>query len=423
VFISSLAWNRALVPLLRWRIAVARRASARIPRPLDAPRVHAPGRDCDRVLLFGTGLAVGWGVATHALALPGFLARALTERTRRGTDVDLVAEPYLTAMRAGSVLAHLNLWRYDATIIVLGVDDALKFTPVAEWRRAMSALLAAAVDSSSDEMKIIVTGIQPIRSISIFDTFVGGFADRHARALNRETIALCAEQDKVTYVPLMGDQGSASSVRHRSPKSYAQWATVLAETLAPLLATRYHAEKGRPDDRRAVVPEEIRQQAVDELALIDRGSPARLQHILSVTQRAFGTDSVMITVLDGERQRYLAQVGAPVEETERSNAFCDYTIRGRSVMVVRDALQDDRFKDNPLVLGDPHIRFYAGFPIELPSGERIGALCVIDSQPRRRGDDIDDVLLRQFGLIAQNELWRHIPKATPAVDGRTVGSR
>jgi GAF domain-containing protein len=75
--------------------------------------------------------------------------------------------------------------------------------------------------------------------------------------------------------------------------------------------------------------------------------------------------------------------------------------------VVPDALADERFRDNPLVLGEPHIRFYAGYPVESPSGERIGALCVFDPEPRR-ADDVDTVLLREFALMMQSELWRPI---------------
>jgi len=74
-------------------------------------------------------------------------------------------------------------------------------------------------------------------------------------------------------------------------------------------------------------------------------------------------------------------------------------------LVVPDALADPRFLDHPLVLGAPHTRFYAGFPIESPSGERIGVLCVFDPEPRPI-DEVDTVLLRELALMVQAELRR-----------------
>ena len=73
-------------------------------------------------------------------------------------------------------------------------------------------------------------------------------------------------------------------------------------------------------------------------------------------------------------------------------------------MVVPDAFADERFRDNPFVHGEPHFRFYAGFPVESPSGERIGALCVFDLEPRP-ASDVDLVLLRELAIMVQSELW------------------
>jgi GAF domain-containing protein len=87
-------------------------------------------------------------------------------------------------------------------------------------------------------------------------------------------------------------------------------------------------------------------------------------------------------------------------------------IQGQGPLVVPDALADERFRNNPYVLGEPHIRFYAGFPIESADGERIGALCVFDPEPRAAGD-VDLVLLRELALMLQAELRRQPENAAP----------
>lgn len=90
-----------------------------------------------------------------------------------------------------------------------------------------------------------------------------------------------------------------------------------------------------------------------------------------------------ITIVDQNRQWFKSIVGLPTKETPRAQSFCAHAILGHEILEVQDSEQDDRFKDNPLVTGDPHIRFYAGAPLELESGLRVGALCVIDNKPNK----------------------------------------
>lgn len=104
-----------------------------------------------------------------------------------------------------------------------------------------------------------------------------------------------------------------------------------------------------------------------------------------ITQRAAaicGTSFAVMTLLDDTRQWVKSSYGLCFSETPRNIAFCDYTIRQKEVFVVEDALQDERFKGNPMVLGEPRIRFYAGHPLRTSDGVALGALAVLDSQPR-----------------------------------------
>ena len=95
-----------------------------------------------------------------------------------------------------------------------------------------------------------------------------------------------------------------------------------------------------------------------------------------------GTEIALITLVDADRQWFKARVGVEQTETTRDLSFCGHCIHTHDPMVVEDTLRDPRFADNPLVTGDPHLRFYAGVPLILDEGSSIGALSVADRAPR-----------------------------------------
>jgi PAS domain S-box-containing protein len=100
----------------------------------------------------------------------------------------------------------------------------------------------------------------------------------------------------------------------------------------------------------------------------------------------------LISLVDAKRQWFKSKVGLDVNETPRADAFCKYTILDDQILEVNNALEDDNFKDNVLVQGDPNIRFYAGAPLIDPDGNRLGSLCVIDRVPRKLTNEQRDAL-------------------------------
>lgn len=131
------------------------------------------------------------------------------------------------------------------------------------------------------------------------------------------------------------------------------------------------------------VDEALRLRDLERHAAIGLTSDVHFERLVDLTASLFGTPIVAISLVDADRQWFLASRGlGGLCETPRSAAFCAHTIAADAVLVVPDASLDDRFRANPLVLGEPGIRFYAGAPLHSADGHNLGTLCVIDTQPR-----------------------------------------
>lgn len=135
--------------------------------------------------------------------------------------------------------------------------------------------------------------------------------------------------------------------------------------------------------------EEDRLKALYSYQLLDTESEQEYDDIVMLAAQICGTPIANISLIDKNRQWLKAKIGLDGRETSRDVAFCAYTIHNKDggSMVVNDALEDERFAQNPLVTGDPNIRFYAGAPLITPDNFALGALCVIDSEPRQITDE------------------------------------
>lgn len=133
----------------------------------------------------------------------------------------------------------------------------------------------------------------------------------------------------------------------------------------------------------ALPPDESRRlTSLHRLALLDTPPEERFDRIARVAAGLFDAPIALVTLVDANRQWFKSCFGLPVRETDRGVSFCAHAILGSETLVIPDARTDDRFADNPLVTGEPHIRFYAGHPLHAADGSAVGTLCVIDRRPR-----------------------------------------
>ena len=137
--------------------------------------------------------------------------------------------------------------------------------------------------------------------------------------------------------------------------------------------------------------------------ILDTLPEESFERVTRLAAKLIGTPIVLISLVDRDRQWFKSRVGLDAQETPRDLAFCAHTILGSDVMVVADATQDERFADNPLVTGQPNIRFYAGAPLKTPEGLNMGTLCAIDRVARTLTEEEIQVL-RDLSRIVMQEL-------------------
>jgi len=387
-------FHHVVLPLLRGRYGSVG-TTLRMPRPEDHPRAHSAGIDPDRILVFGNGAAVGWGVRSHQLGLPGHLARRLSTVTGRGVDVEVAADPRLTIANAALVVPDEHLATFDAIVVVIGVSDALRLTSVKRWRAGMTALLDTLQTTGHDTAEIVVVGITRPSEIAALNVRPGSVVDGHADRLDRITRELVRDRPRVTHVPapaLPEGPADTAAVRH-----FDAWGVELATVLAPLLDGQVAREESARSIRNLPQGDERRLRALRALGLLDSAPEKRFDDIAERARVLLGTATAAFSLVDEDRLWNKALAGGVDREVPLRGAMCAVTISSGRPFIVPDVWRDDRFVTHPAV------RFYAGHPVETTDGIRIGALCVTDPEPRAI-ETVDLVLLRELALSVQREL-------------------
>lgn len=149
--------------------------------------------------------------------------------------------------------------------------------------------------------------------------------------------------------------------------------------------------------------EQARLEALQSLSILDTPPEERFDRLTRMAKRLFGVPIALVSLVDENRQWFKSCFGLNVSETSRDISFCGHAILGDDLFVIPDTIADVRFADNPLVLNDPHIRFYAGCPLSAPNGRKLGTLCIIDRQPRNFSTDDFDAL-KDLASMVEREL-------------------
>ena len=155
--------------------------------------------------------------------------------------------------------------------------------------------------------------------------------------------------------------------------------------------------------------EPARLAALKRYSVLDTAAEKSFDDIVNLAAHICGTPISLMTLVDNKRQWFKARTGMEASETPRDSAFCAHALARRDApLIVHNAVADPRFAGNPLVTGNPHIRFYAGAPLVTPDGHTLGTLCVIDTQPRSLSEpQINALRALAREAIAQLEMRRY----------------
>ncbi|GGD61092.1 PAS domain-containing protein [Lacimicrobium alkaliphilum] len=155
--------------------------------------------------------------------------------------------------------------------------------------------------------------------------------------------------------------------------------------------------------------EQARLNALSACSLLDTEAEERFDRLTEIAQALFDVPVVLVSLVDAKRQWFKSKQGLDATETPRSISFCGHAIlRPQQLFIVENALEDERFSDNPLVTGDLNIRFYAGAPIKDSGGYPLGTLCLIDSQPRQLSDKQKEMFRHLAALVEQEIQYQDV---------------
>jgi GAF domain-containing protein len=166
--------------------------------------------------------------------------------------------------------------------------------------------------------------------------------------------------------------------------------------------------------------EAARLAALDRYAILDSEPEEAFDDLVILAAHVCHTPMAMLSLLDDHRQWFKSKVGVQIRETPKEVSICAHAIQQKDLFIVHDTQEDERFRENPLVVGEPRIRFYAGEPLVNEDGYALGTLCVVDREPRVLDED-QKCALKALGRLAlrQMELRKNLRLLKEALSDRT----
>ena len=304
------------------------------------------------------------------------------------------------ARRAGEFQAEMPIEPALANwSVLLGIGDAKMAAALSEAVRAEG--ICAKFFSDMDEARTLIAKDRPSLVILEHDPpRINGMEMCHAirqqendRDHQLPVVMVAAQEDP--------DSGAAAGVTDWLIKPFTD---AYARTKIRAWALRVACQW-----MRGAIPKDEQQRlaSLRALRILDTGPEERFDRITRLASALFDAPIALVSLVDENRQWFKSCYGLNVKETSRDAAFCAHVVYNREPMIVPDTFQDKRFADNPLVINEPRIRFYAGCPLILHDGACIGTLCVIDTRPRPQ--EVSDVAcLRDLADLVVQEIQHNI---------------
>lgn len=330
-----------------------------------------------------------------------------------GSDLDIfaAAEGDVIELRAGVRKASVTTadsFEDTATVPILasGLVERTVLLGIADSATAATMLGAVRADGlrvliESDGPHAVDRALEALPSLVILDRFLPGLdGPAVARAL-RASGRFGPDDPPII---LVSDHEPGTAEAHAD--GITDW--LVKPFSKPYARARIRAWLLRTACRWVPAPipadEARRLAALRHLGVLDTPPEERFDRLTRLAAAIFDVPTALVSLVDQDRQWFKSALGAgALRETPRETSFCAHAVVNRETLVVRDTLSDARFADNPMVTGEPRVRFYAGEPLILPDGSCVGTVCLLDTRPREL-DEARLQLLRDIGALVQREL-------------------
>jgi GAF domain-containing protein len=284
--------------------------SRHVPSPRGRPTYRADSPDPDTVLLIGTGPTHGFGVTSHEQALTGQIAKETSKNTGRACSVDYIGDEMMNAGSARSWIGDHDLSLYDTVVVMLGLNDAVMLTPLDSWQRDVTSLVTDLTRRVHPTARIVLVGVQPVRSVTRFDNPFGSVADRHAARMNDITERVASQHPSTSYFRL--PPGELQPGRpHGCETMYRQWGAVVADRVAPTLDVVRRGESVEHIQRTSVaplVPERVAAQLEMARLAASVAAPAPVDPVVAQLEAA----RAAVARLEAEQAVAARSAAAPV---------------------------------------------------------------------------------------------------------------